>query len=407
MEYTTSSIHHRNDVNVYVVISKLALYACGLTSLCLIRHSIWQLTLESFKNFHCLKPPNLIRLSLMATIKKILIIRLGAIGDVVHSTVIHKAIKNDYPKVKIFFLTLENTSNLIKHDPDLEAVYAFNIKKKNNWLYLLKLGLMLQKERFDVIVNLSNTLRTQLLTALAFPKKIVLRKKRGLGEHAVQKFFASALSIFPNLKLPNNLNLYLDKKILSEIETKIKDCPRPFWIINPAGENAHLREGRIWSLENWATLGNSLINQYGGTVFIVGSQKEQSYHKPLQCITNSWVYSGRLSLEESAALFSMADLFISGDSGPLHIASALGVHTLGIMGSTSASTCGPYGTRAFTVNPLVYCNINCSKLCTYPNAHKLYKPCIESIKPEAVMHFIETNLWEKIQKSSEITHALN
>jgi heptosyltransferase-2 len=338
----------------------------------------------------------------MPEVKKILIIRLGAIGDVVHSSIIQKAIKNDYPASKIFFLTLQNTSNLIKYDPNLETVYSFDSKKKNNLLYLLKLGLTLQKERFDVVINLSNTLRTQFLTLLSFPKKIVLRKKRGLAEHAVQKFFASALSVFPSLKLPNNLSLYLDKKILFEIKNKVQDYPRPFWIINPAGENAHLREGRIWSLENWEALGHSLVEQYGSTLFVVGSEKERSYHEQLQCIPNSLVYSGLLSLEESAALFSTADLFISGDSGPLHMASALGVHTLGIMGSTSASACGPYGTLAFAINPLISCNTNCSKVCAFPDVHKLYKPCIESIKPEVVMHYIKTNLWEKIQDSSKI-----
>ena len=70
--------------------------------------------------------------------KKILIIRFGAIGDVVHSTIISTAIKNKYPQYKIHFLTLPYIKEMLKNDFNFKKIFEFDDSKKNNLLYLYK-----------------------------------------------------------------------------------------------------------------------------------------------------------------------------------------------------------------------------------------------------------------------------
>ncbi|MEI8378104.1 MAG: glycosyltransferase family 9 protein [bacterium] len=321
--------------------------------------------------------------------KKILVVRLGAIGDVVHTTIINQSIKEKYPESQIHFLTSDFIAPLLENDPNLAKVYRFDNNKKDDFFYLCKLGLIFRREKFDVIINLSNSFRNQFMIFVANPKKIANRNRHRI--HAVDAFFNSAKDVFEDIEKPENLKLFLSDKTKDLIEEKTKKFPRPFFVINPGGENDNLRQGRIWSLKNWIDLSNRLIEKHGGTVFIVGSKGEREYHKELLKINSSVLFSGELRLDESAALVAAADLFISGDSGPLHMASALGVKTLGLMGSTTAESCGPYGVKGYAINSIFKCPTGCDKVCQQ-SQESIYKPCMQSITPEIVFDFIENNL---------------
>ncbi len=320
--------------------------------------------------------------------KKILIIRLGAIGDVVHSTVIQQSIKQKYPEYEISFLTSELISPLIEDDINLKKVYTFSMKQKNNLPYLLKLGFELRKEKFDIVINLTNSLRNNFISLIINPKKLLRRNKNRV--HAVDAFFNSAKEFFNDIEKPENIKLYLDKNSLKKINEMVEKYPKPYFIISPGGEHDNYRQGRIWPDKYWIELSNKLISEFKGTIFIAGSKGEQKSHKKLSMqINNSVLMSGELTLEESACLFSMADIFISGDSGPLHIASALGIKTLGIMGSTAAVACGPYGKNGYSINSDIEC-IGCNLLkCPKLNKNEIYTPCMTSLYPKIVMSLVE------------------
>jgi len=316
---------------------------------------------------------------------------LGAIGDVVHSTIIQQAIKQKHPDYEISFLTSELISPLIENDISLKKVYQFDMKKKNNFLYLFNLGLKLRKEKFDVVFNLTNSLRNTFLSLIINPEKIIKRNKNRV--HAVDAFFNSAKKVFSDIEKPKNLKLYLDRNVLKKIASNVEKYPKPYLIISPGGEHDNLRQGRIWPNEYWIELSNKLNNEFKGTIFIAGSKEEQKSHEKLQTqINKSVLMSGKLSLEESACLFSMADLFISGDSGPLHMASALGVKTLGIMGSTPDIACGPYGENGYSIKSEIEC-IGCDlSKCPKINKNEIYTPCMKLIIPDNVINFIKENL---------------
>lgn len=320
--------------------------------------------------------------------KKILVIRSCAIGDVVHTTVIQQSIKEKYPDCEVHFLTSDLMAPLLSNDPNLKKVFEFNSEKKGGLSSLIKLGLELRKEKFDIIINLQNTIRNKVVTSIANPKKIIYRSKNRI--HAIDAFFNSAKEIFNDIERPKNLKLYLKESTLNSIETKIKDYPRPFIVISPGGEHNNNRQGRVWPISYWTELSNMLIEKHGGTVFIVGSKAERETHKELLKTNSCVLFSGKLTIEESACLFSKADLFISGDSGPLHMASALDIKTLGIMGSTPASACGPYGEKCYSITPNYECSPCGKKLCD-KSQNDTYTPCMRSITPQIVFDFIEDN----------------
>ena len=318
--------------------------------------------------------------------KKILIVKLGAIGDVIHTTTIQQTVKKKHPNVEICFLTANNIAPLLENDPNLLKVFAFDMKKKDNFFYLLKLGIELRKENFDTVILLQKSIRTFFLNFIINPSKVVYRSNSRI--HAIDAFVNSAKEIFPDIERPSDLKLFLSEEKITAVKEKFQNYKRPFFVISPGGENDTLRQGRIWPLENWADLAKKFIHKYGGTVFVTGSKAEREYHSILSQIDNVFVISGDLKLDESAALFSLADLFIAGDSGPLHIASALDIPVLGIMGSTSPVACSPYGSKCSSVSKEFDCLHSCNKIC-HVDQNSTYKPCITAISVQEVLDAIE------------------
>ncbi len=322
-------------------------------------------------------------------IKKVLIIRFGAIGDVVHSSIIPQAIKSCYPDVDVDFLTSNLIAPLFAKNDFIDNIFAFDPKFKNNWFYLLKLGLTLRKEKYDVVFNLTNSLRNTFLAKVIGVKKVVSRSKHRV--HAVDAFFNAVTEVFVDLKKPEKLKLDVPLSVSESVENKLSKYPRPYVIFNVGGENDKERQGRIWVDDYWIELGNKITDLYNGTIFITGSKKERSSHEKYSAIKKAVIFSGELSLIESAALFKTSDLFFSGDSGPLHIASAFDIKTIDIMGSTNVISCSAYGKDSYKIVPTIECKFCEQKKCTKLNSNEKYTPCMCSIKPEQILNCISEN----------------
>lgn len=322
--------------------------------------------------------------------KKILILRFGALGDIVHTTVIAQALKAAYRNCEIVYCVEKRYSEIIENCEYIDKIIPYDQKQRKKLLYNLKFAMMLRKEKFDIIFNLTNALRNNLMSAIANPNKLIVHKKdRNL--HVVEDFYKTADKEIEGLTLPNNLVLGVDENVLNEIKTALSKYPKPYFVFSPGGSTDKNRQGRIWNKNYWTELGNELIKMYGGTVFVTGAGDEAEFHQQIVAdINNSVMYSGKLNLKEIKCLYKLADLFISGDTGPLHLASALGVNTVGIYGSTDVKNVSPYGKKGFSVYPdESQCRFCWEKKCRFLKDEETYTPCMESIKPEKVLKVIK------------------
>lgn len=323
----------------------------------------------------------------MEAVKKILIIRLGAIGDVVHSTVIAQAIKTQYPNYRVDYLTSDFICPLLEDNKYLSKIIPFNVKKKDDLFYLLSTGLSLRKEKYDCVINLTNSLKNFILLFLAAPKKTLSRNKKRV--HAVDAYFNSAAEGFENLERPEYLELGTNSEAVEKLQKEIENKNHPIVIFSPGGDNDDKRQGRIWPDEYWIELGDKIVDKYNATILIIGSANESKYHKKYEKIKNSTLYSGKLSLQESAALMSLCDCFISGDSGPLHIADAVGAKTIALMGSTTPSSSSAYSKNGIFIEPEISCKYCGLKTCKLLNEGGKFTPCMISIKPDKVFEVFE------------------
>lgn len=319
--------------------------------------------------------------------KKILIIRLGAIGDVVHSTVIAQAIKAKYPRHKVHFITASYICQLLENNEYLDKVIPFEMKNKDNLFYLIKKGLELRKERYDYIINLTNATRNFIMIHFAAPKKLIKRNAKRV--HAVDAFYNTACDALGDLPKPEMLNLGIDKEIQEKFQNELSECNRPIVILSSGGDNDLQRQGRIWVDDYWKELGNQIVEKYNAQILIIGSKTEENNHKQYSEIKNAKIYSGKLSLKETAALISICDLFISGDSGPLHLADAVGAKTIALMGSTHPRSSSAYSKNGKFIEPTIECKYCGQRKCKMITPPQKFTPCMISIKPKMVLDLIE------------------
>ncbi len=320
-------------------------------------------------------------------IKKILIIRIGAIGDVVHTTALYRAIKKNCPDIKIDYLTSELIKPLIINDPDLENIFTVNPKFKMFSPYTKELANKLKKENYDLVINLQPSLKIRYLIFLAGIKKQSVYKK-SFKVHAVKNFWQTGLKYFPNLDEEQELKLFLRDEAKNFAKEKVKDYKRPIIVIN-AGGIMSKRQGRTYPVEKWLDLGNKLQQKYSGTIILNGAKEDKDILSMLETIPNCINLIGELSLENSCAVISQADLMISGDSGPLHIATALNVKSVGLFGSMPSNRTGCYssGINIVSKKECVPCN---KRKCKFlKKSKKVYAPCMEEIETDYILSKIE------------------
>ena len=109
--------------------------------------------------------------------KKVLIIRAGAIGDVVHTTNLFRSIKQAYPEIEIHYLTSELIKPLLIEDTDISKVYTINPKFKLFSNYTKEVAKTLKAEKYDAVINLQPSLKFKGLIFLAGIKKQLVYKK--------------------------------------------------------------------------------------------------------------------------------------------------------------------------------------------------------------------------------------
>ncbi|MFA5270893.1 MAG: lipopolysaccharide heptosyltransferase II [Candidatus Omnitrophota bacterium] len=328
--------------------------------------------------------------------KKILIIRTDRIGDVMLSTPVIKNLRNAYPNAHIAFMARPYTREIVEDNPYLNEIIVYD---KNNMhkgiLSSVKFSFFLRKKKFDIVFILNPTNRANLITFFAgIPMRVGLNRKMGnFLSHRIEdtkhegkkheleytldilrKIGIQALdtqTYFP-LKQPS------EQKIETLIE-KLNIKNTGFIIIHPWASCPSKR----WPTEHFIELIKLLKEKTSLKIVIIDEQKRKFLAS--MCEQNTIIdLSEKLNLSDTASLLKRAKLFISNDSGPVHIAASLNTPVISIFGRNepglSPKRWRPLGARSFHIHK--GCD---SKECLAHNCKKGFI-CLRSITPQEVFN---------------------
>lgn len=273
---------------------------------------------------------------------RVLVVRFSALGDVVLTLPVLRALRERFPQARIHFLTKRRYAELFSHEPDVSRLITW----EEGWglQALLRLGLSLRRFRYEILVDLQSSPRSRILSLLIGARQTVRFRKPVLARSLLVEWGILWLS-----------------KTLSVMERYL-ECLRPLGVSPPkagtslaispqAREKARTLLGlRGWfgmapgagvSTKRWMPSGFSGAakrihqNTSWDPVFL-GGMDEASLAEEIRLTVSPSALNlcGKLSLMETAAVLENLHLFVTNDTGLMHLACAVGVPVVALFGPT-------------------------------------------------------------------------
>ncbi len=342
---------------------------------------------------------------------EILIVKTSAIGDVTHTLPALNCLRQKYPEARITWLVEESAADLVKGHKALDRVL---ISKRKKWFKELRSGKRLpalkkiinfvkelREVKFDLVIDFQGLLKSGVLVGLARGGR-----KVGFGrgmQHAECSY------IFLNERLPAvDMDVHaLDRELLllkgigvecGEINFavpvsgddrkqagellggEVKERNRPLVAVNPQTK----WPTKLWDNKKFALVADRLAGQ-GCLVFFTGAPEDRKVIAEIQAdmTEKSLNLAGKSSLKILAALYETADLVISTDTGPMHIAAAVKTPVVALFGPTAPWRTGPYGDIHQVLRTGAACSPCFKKECPLGNRAE-QKKCMNDITVEQV-----------------------
>lgn len=331
--------------------------------------------------------------------KRILIVRTDRIGDVILSTPVIKALRDNFPCAYIAMMVSPYAKDIVEGNPYLDQVIIYDKDGKHrSWLRSMKFSQRLNKKRFDLAVILHPTNRVHLITFLAgIPKRLGFDKKLGFLltdriKHTKQSGQKHESEY--SLDLVRHLGIQAqDKNLFIPIRAESEKWAKGYLKQEGIKENDLLLAihpgascpSKIWPTERFAEAADRLIEKYGFRALIVSGPKDINLAKGLikHMHHRAIDLSGKTSVSQLASLLKRSSLFISNDSGPVHIATALGVPVISIFGRSqsglSPKRWGPIGEK----DKIIHKEVGCIE-CLAHNCRREFA-CLKAITVDDVM----------------------
>lgn len=328
------------------------------------------------------------------------------IGDAVLTLPAIKAVRKAFPAAHISLLAKPWVADVFSENPDIDEIISYD-KKFNGIIGKFRLAKVLREACFDTAILLQNAFDAALITWLAkIPERIGYKRDcRGflltkgisvpgdiLGQHQVNYYLNIVRSIKVDIEeTPPYIHLTDSERQWARalIASTLHDPHFPLIGINPG---AAYGSAKRWPPENFAEVIMKIINDLNGRVIIFGGPAEVDIANEIINEINTLkikrrveygsrikVMSGKTSLRELAALISECDAFITNDSGPMHMASALYVPTAAIFGSTDPVATGPFGKGHKVITTGLPCSPCLKRECPEGNL-----ACMTEITPDMV-----------------------
>lgn len=337
-------------------------------------------------------------------VREILVVRTAYLGDVIMTLPMLKPLKELFPEARITFLTANAAKDLFKANPYVDEVITYDAP----WFYEKTEGLWgflgrLRKRRFDLVIEARADIRDIFLIAYLSRAKHRISYKVGGGGFLLT-------GVVPYKQIKHRVDYHLDivrylggqpGKLdwginISEAESRKADL-----LLAKGGTSGLLigihpggRKGlKCWPQERFAKLADDLIDRFGARVFFTGAPNEADLIGGIIAMMKGRAenLAGRADLRVAFALIGKLDLFITNDSGPLHIASAMSTPTVALFGPSKSNETGPYGNINRKVEKAFPCRQTCDEdVCNNP----VKKECMDAVLVDDVFKAVTDVLRE-------------
>lgn len=336
------------------------------------------------------------------TPRRILIVRLGAIGDVVFASTILEPLRRHFPQARITWLVQKGPAAVLAHHPCVDRLLIW---PREDWLALwrarrlgellrvmLAFVKMLRQDHFDVVLDLQGLLKSGLLAWCAGGRvRIGLGSREGssLLMHRVLPRLNPGPSLAGEYQhLLASLGVAPAKRLASMVLDEAACRKAATWLeaLGVRGDYIALcpfttRPQKHWAAEHWATLIQALVTHTTLPCLILGGPAEAARaHDMAQAHDTCFSLAGSTTLREAGALLAGARLVVGVDTGLTHLAATLTAPTIVLFGSTRPYARVPGHDRAVVLSR----HLPCSPCRRHPTCAGAF-PCMRELVPEQVL----------------------
>lgn len=330
-------------------------------------------------------------------IRRLLIRSTNWIGDAIMTTPAVQTIRQSFPRAHISILAKPWVAPVFENSPHVDAVLIYDGAARHKGFWgKFRLAKELRKYRFDAAILLQNAFEAALITLLGgIPLRI------GYNTDGRSLLLTHPVPCKPEIKKVHQTRYYLN--ILRELGLKdgspnlyfavsrqqrlrAKEILAEYGLSKNAGlvginPGATFGPAKQWHPERFARLADKIQEVTGFRILILGGPQDSQLGRQ---ITQMMKYppldlSGKTDLGEAMALIEQCRLFVSNDSGLMHVAAALNVPLVAVFGSTNSTTTGPLGSRSRVVQVSVACSP-----CLKPECPEGHLNCMDRIDVDMV-----------------------
>lgn len=302
---------------------------------------------------------------------RFLLIRLGSMGDIVHALPAAASLRAAFPEARVDWLVEARWQDLLALNPDLTNVIPVDTlawrrapMRARTWRSLAGLRRTLREARYDAALDFQGLYKSAVLARLSGAARRIGFAQEFAKEPGAARFYTE------RVRPPGNTHVIEMNLALAQAAGARETTPRFPLPVRPEDESAvdtllsthRLRDffvlspgggwgSKCWPLERYTMLHNVLARERGWrTVVNAGPGEEPLVREFMDRARVSQPVHFPLTLRQLVALLKRARLLVSGDTGPLHLAAALGTPVVGLYGPTDPVRNGPCGRRAVVVH---------------------------------------------------------
>ena len=341
---------------------------------------------------------------------KILVIQLWGIGETVLILPAIEALRKKFPKAEINILVTDRNKDVFFDNKNLNRAVILRLNPFSILAFMLK-----NIKKYDLAIDMEEYLNISAIISFFTGKRIVGyshgprsklytdKVKYNDKQHAAQTFLDLARALDINYNIEKLPMLHFSKNDKNTVDRFLKNngVKSNDFLICVAPGAAESAKSRMWPYERYAEVCDEIIARKNAKVIFAGNSDEnglvENIQKNMENRNKTINSAGKVTLNQLFYLVSRCKLFIGNDAGPMHIAAAQGVKTLGLFGPNLPVRFGPYGKG----NVGLYKGNNCEFSpcinvhkgevpdCLYPKNSNDYQKCMKNISVDDVLKEVE------------------
>ncbi len=284
---------------------------------------------------------------------RFLVVRLGSLGDIVHAFPAVSGLRTSFPNAEIIWMTHSKWEFLVKTSGLATAVWTVDTR---NWSDVRSILTRVRKHRFEAAIDYQGLWKSAAIPFLArIPQRIGFSSET-IREAGVPILYTDRVRVSTQRHIADQ-NAELSARAGARVATAdvklqvpeddekvvrariAQDGTEEYIVLSPGGGWG----SKCWPAERYGILADKLFHQFGlRSVINVGPGEEHLAAKVMLAAGNSQLIQFTGSLGQLMALLKNASAVVAGDTGPLHLADALGTRVIAIFGPTDPARNGPY-----------------------------------------------------------------